>query len=218
MLLLFHLNGKGIIIILIHMTITSIWWIYFTYNWYWYTNTYNVCNISYDFDCFLMFHQNFTGTSLRPQIPPIPMPQIKTLVPTCNSKRSKSSTTKEESNKKQIILKVASAISMATIGLLCMSMLFGSIHQGLNGSNGVDGYTTMEIVRVGGRMLTSWNESATSFATYYGTLSNNSYIFQATGFHASFENGGNNIKKKCGESRGNGKCKGTNDSRKNTYM
>jgi hypothetical protein len=138
-----------------------------------------------------MLHQNFTGTSPRPQTPPIPMPQIKTQAPACNSKRSKSSATKEESNKKQTKLKVTSAISMAIIGLLCMSILFGSIHQGLNGSNGVDGYTTMENVRVGGRVLTSWNESATSFATYYGALSNNSYIFQATGFHVSFENGGN---------------------------
>lgn len=92
------------------------------------------------------------------QMPPVPIPRIKTQTPARNSKRPKSGTTKEGGDKKRTKLKAAGAASMAVMGLLCVAMLFGSIDQGLNDSNGVDDYTRVGNVRVGGRVLTSWNE------------------------------------------------------------
>ncbi|KAG0579191.1 hypothetical protein KC19_4G080100 [Ceratodon purpureus] len=92
------------------------------------------------------------------QMPPVPIPRIKTQTPARSSKRPKSGTTKEGGDKKRTKLKAAGAASMAVMGLLCVAMLFGSIDQGLNSSNGVDDYTSVGNVRVGGRVLTSWNE------------------------------------------------------------
>jgi hypothetical protein len=92
------------------------------------------------------------------QMPPVPIPRIKPQTPARSSKRPKSGVMKEGGDKKRTKLKAAGAASMAVMGLLCVAMLFGSIDQGVNDSNGVDGYTRVGNVRVGGRVLTSWNE------------------------------------------------------------
>lgn len=96
------------------------------------------------------------------QMPPVPIPRIKTQTPARSTKRAKSGATKEGGDKKRTKLKAAGAASMAVMGLLCVAMLFGSFDQGLNGSGGVDDYSRVGNVRVGGRVLTSWNEGANS--------------------------------------------------------
>lgn len=94
------------------------------------------------------------------QMPPVPIPRIKTQTPARSSKRAKSGTTKEGGDKKRTKLKAAGAASMAVMGLLCVAMVFGSFDHGLNGTTGVDDMSRVGNVRVGGRVLTSWNESA----------------------------------------------------------
>lgn len=94
------------------------------------------------------------------QMPPVPIPRIKTQTPARSSKRAKSGTTKEGGDKKRTKLKAAGAASMAVMGLLCVAMVFGSFDHGLNSTTGVDDTLRGGNVRVGGRVLTSWNESA----------------------------------------------------------
>lgn len=93
------------------------------------------------------------------QMPPVPIPRIKAKIPARSTKRAKSEDTKEGGDRKRTKLKAAGAASMAVMGLLCVAMLFSSFDQGLNGSGGVEDYTRIGNVRIGGRVLTSWDEA-----------------------------------------------------------
>lgn len=88
------------------------------------------------------------------QMPPIsiPIPQIKTQTPTCNSKRPKSGATKDRGDK------AVGVVSMVVIGFICVVMLFGSINQGFNDSNVMDDYSQVENAQVEGLLHTKWNE------------------------------------------------------------
>lgn len=91
------------------------------------------------------------------QMPPVPIPRMKAQTPARSSKRAKAGATKEGGDKKRTKLKAAGAASMAVMGLLCVAMVFGSFEYG---TVGVDDYSRVGNIRVGGRVLTSWNEDA----------------------------------------------------------
>lgn len=94
------------------------------------------------------------------QMPLVPIPRIKAKTPARSTKRAKPEHSKEGGDQKRTKLKAAGAASMAVMGLLCVAMLFSSFDQGLNNSGGVEDSTRIGSVRIGGRVLTSWDEAA----------------------------------------------------------
>ncbi|XP_024371305.1 uncharacterized protein [Physcomitrium patens] len=93
------------------------------------------------------------------QMPPVPIPRMKTQTPARSTKRAKTGATNEGGDRKRVKLKAAGAASVAVMGLLCVAMLFGSVDPGLKGSSGVKDNTRVGSVRVGARVLASWDEA-----------------------------------------------------------
>lgn len=103
------------------------------------------------------------------QVPSLPIPRLKTQPPPARtSKRSNVLGSKEETSgdKKRARRKLAAAASAAVMSLLCVAMLLGPFNdtQTISGGNmDIRSNTQVSGIRVGGRVLTSWNDSGNSF-------------------------------------------------------
>ncbi|CAM6032838.1 unnamed protein product [Sphagnum compactum] len=103
------------------------------------------------------------------QVPSLPIPRLKTQPPPARtSKRSNVLGSKEETSgdKKRARRKLAAAASVAVMSLLCVAMLLGPFNdtQTISGGNmDIRSNTQVSGIRVGGRVLTSWNDSGNSF-------------------------------------------------------
>ncbi len=103
------------------------------------------------------------------QVPSLPIPRLKTQPPPARtSKRSNVLGSKEETSgdKKRARRKLAAAASVAVMSLLCVAMLLGPFNDTpiiSGGDMDISSNTRVSGIRVGGRVLTSWNDSGNPF-------------------------------------------------------